>query len=101
MSDELVIVPATDSTPANFNTPSQVANPARTTVRSLAQLALAVFTAVPLIVPIILGEWSPEWLVVVLGQVLAVQSVIVRIAATPSVNAWIIEHVPALAPIKP
>ena len=83
----------------NDGVPTQVANPGRTTIRSLFQLAVALFSAVPVIVPIILGAWSPEWLAVALGQVVVVQGVVVRIMAIPGVNTWIKVYLPALAAI--
>ena len=81
--------------------PTQVSNPRRTTVRSLVQLALTLFTAVPAIVLIIQGIVGDEWLAAILVQVLAVHGAIVRFFALPGVNAWITENVPWLAPAKP
>lgn len=80
-------------------TPTQVANPKRTTARAALQLALAVFTALPIIIPIVLEAWSPGWLVAALAQVLLVQTVIVRVMAVAGVNAWLTEHLPSLAAI--
>lgn len=78
--------------------PTQVANKGRTVWRSLFQLALAIVTALPQIVPIILGAWNPEWLATVAVQVLLVHGVVTSLMALPSVNAWIEEHVSWLAP---
>ncbi len=79
--------------------PTQVANPKRTTWRSVLQLLLALALALPWIIPIILEYWSPTWLVAALAQVLAVQTVLVRVMALPGVNQWLVDHFPALAAI--
>ena len=84
----------------NAGVATQVANPNRTTRRSIFQLVIAIASAAPIIVPIILGAWSPEWLVAALGQVLAVHGVVTRIMAIPGVNEWIVTHAPWLAPVK-
>ncbi len=78
--------------------PTQVANAGRTTWRSIFQLVLALVTALPQIVPIITGAWSPEWLTTVAVQVLLVHGVVTRIMALPGVNAWIEQHAAWLAP---
>lgn len=85
---------------ASTATPTQVANPTRTTYRSLLQLLLALATALPQIVPIVTGAWSPEWLVTAGVQVLLVQSVIVRIMALPGVDGWLRENLPWLSAIR-
>lgn len=79
--------------------PTQVANPRRTSWRTLLQLAIAIFSALPQIIPIVLGQWDPVWLSTVLGQVLAVQLVVTRIMAIAGVNAWLTENAPAIAAI--
>jgi|GEM_PF-2423722 len=79
--------------------PTQVANPRRTSWRTLLQLALAIFSALPQIIPIILGQWDPVWLSTTLAQVLAVQVVVTRIMAIAGVNAWLTDHLPAIAAI--
>lgn len=84
---------------ASDATPTQVANPKRTTWRSLVQLFLAIATALPQIIPLILGAWDPVWLSTALGQVLLVHGVAVRIMALPGVNDWLLQHAPALAAI--
>lgn len=87
--------------PALDGQPTQVANPHRTSVRSIIQLGLTLFTAVPAIVLIINGTWGNEWLSGVLAQVIVVHTVIVRFFSLPGVNQWITENLPWLAPAKP
>lgn len=89
----------TDYPLASSVTPTQVANPTRTTVRSLVQLTVALGIAAPEIVAIVLGYWDPEWLALVGAQVVAVHGAVTRIMAIPGVNVWISEHLAFLAAI--
>jgi hypothetical protein len=84
---------------ATSATPTQVANPARTTWRSVFQLGVALFTAIPVAVPIITGTWDGALLGAVAVQVLAVNTAAVRIMAIKPVNDWLVQHAPALAAI--
>lgn len=85
---------------ASTATATQVANPHRTTYRSVIQLLLALATALPQIVPIITGSWSPEWLVTAGAQVLLVQAAIVRIMALPGVDYWLQVNLPWFSALR-
>lgn len=83
----------------NEGVPTQLANPRRTTKRAVFQLLVVLFPAIPAIALIVLDVWSPDWLVLVLGYVVAAHGAVVRIMALPGVNEWIKAHLPGLAPI--
>jgi hypothetical protein len=99
-------LPVTVTTPggrdlvlASTATPTQVANPNRTTLRSVVQLLVAFGLAAPEIVAIVLGYWDPQWLALAGAQIIAVHGAVTRIMAIPGVNAWITEHLAGLAAI--
>lgn len=81
-------------------TPTQVANPGRTVLRSILQLLIPLAIATPQVIAIVLDVWSPEWLVGVLVQVLAVYTVIVRVMALPGVEEALQRVLPGLAALR-
>lgn len=85
---------------AESATPTQVANPGRTVLRSILQLLIPLAIATPQIIAIVLDAWSPEWLVSVLVQVLAVYTIIVRVMALPGVEAALQRVLPGLAALR-
>lgn len=85
---------------AESATPTQVANPGRTVLRSILQLLVPLAIATPQIIAIVLDAWSPEWLVSVLVQVLAVYTIIVRVMALPGVEAALQRVLPGLAALR-
>jgi hypothetical protein len=85
---------------AESATPTQVANPGRTVLRSILQLLVPLAIATPQIIAIVLDAWSPEWLVSVLVQVLAIYTIIVRVMALPGVEAALQRVLPGLAALR-
>lgn len=114
--DQKIIVPATVSAPANFNIPTQVANPARTSLRTFIQTAIGILlVAVPLLNAVAANlldtlkqqtfvEVAP-WVYIGLNGTLAITAavavIITRIMSTPGVADFIVKYLPWLAPIKP
>lgn len=124
MSDERIItarhLAVTDGhpveVPANAGVPTQLANPRRTTVRTIVQAIVGVLVvAVPLL-NLVLAAVSdylhkqtdvelPAWVFLAVNVGLAVTSFVIglvaRIMAVPGVAAFIAKYLPWLAPIKP
>lgn len=94
-------------------TPSQVANPARATLRTVVAVLVGLLVALPTIntallalqgylseqTAVVLPSWV--WLVVngAVAVVTLVSGVVTRLLAVPGVNAWIVEHLPGLSAI--
>lgn len=122
MTDEKIITPAhfvNDSRlalPANFGVPTQVANPTRTTWRTVVQSVVGILVVlVPLLNVVTatvidyLGKQTdvdvPGWVFLALNGILAVTALVIglvaRIMAIPGVANFIAKYLPWLAPIKP
>jgi hypothetical protein len=97
---EVRLASGAPATLASSVSSTQVANPRRTTLRAAFQLVVAIAIALPQIIPIILGAWSPEWLVTTLAQVLLVQTALTRIMALPGVDGWLQVNLPGLASLR-
>lgn len=82
--------------------PTQVAEPWRTTLRTIIQTTIGVLLAAGVVVPValeIIGEefarWTSPEFVAVLGAIsafaVAVSATLTRIMAIPAVNAWLVK----------
>ncbi len=103
MTDENItpVPTVVDEKATDGPTATQVANPTRTTIRSIVQIVLAFATAIPTILGFIndsgleLGQVS-----IVLGQVFVVYTLLVRIMSIPGVEAALQKALPWLAALK-
>jgi hypothetical protein len=112
MTDQLVIREATIHSPANEGVPTQVANPARTVLRTIVQALIAlvpILNAVALVLAAYLGEQTevvvPPVVFAILNGVIAVTALLIglvtRIFAVPGVEAWLRKWAPGLAALRP
>lgn len=114
--DEKVIVAPTADAPVNAGVPTQVANPARTSLRTFIQTAIGLLVvAVPLLNVVaanLLDTLKTQtfvqvapWVYVGLNGAIAITAVVAlivtRIMNTPGATAFITKYLPWLAPIKP
>lgn len=105
-----------DERPAAPGVPTQVANPRRTTIRTIVQYLIGTLVVlVPLVnavlvsvadyiatqTDVVLPAWvSPTINAGIVGTAFIV-GIVARIMSTPGVQAFIVRHLPWLAPIKP
>lgn len=89
-------------------TPTQVAHPTRTTVRTIVQQLLGWVLAAGVVLPLILTIVQEElghlirddvmgWLVAAVGVAVAISAAVTRIMAIPRVEEWLSRHLPGLA----
>jgi hypothetical protein len=118
MTDPLMPVAVHDERPAlvSVGTPTQIANPTRTTLRTLVQVVIpALVIGVP-VLNTVLAQTSdylasqdavpiPAWVYLVLNGTLAiivlVTGLVARLMANPVVAAFVARVLPGLAPIRP
>jgi hypothetical protein len=89
-----------DEKPTAGPVATQVANPWRTTVRSIFQFVIMAATLIPYVEPFIRGELPGSAAAVAAGQALVVYSFVVRLAAVPQVEAFLQRYLPWLAALK-
>lgn len=100
-----------DEKPASSTTPTQVANPKRTTVRTFVQSAVGLVLIVNIVTPFLIDSlkslpegWVPGWVFLVLNGVAvataALIALVARIMAADGVNAAIEKYLPWLAALR-
>lgn len=100
-----------DERPAGVATPTQVANPRRTTLRTFIQSVVGLVVIVNIVTPMLIDAanglpagWVPSWVIVVLNGVAvataALIALVARIMAAEKVNAALQRYLPWLAAFK-
>jgi hypothetical protein len=106
------LAPAVDERPSLAGLGTQIANPARATVRTVVQFLVGAVPVLNLSAGITLALLNeqlgvvvlPGWVFLTLNGILVVTGLLIalvtRLMANPIVNAWIALYVPWLAPLK-